>query len=153
MALLTIDEQLQQLIQQAPTDMELELQTLAPVLGAVAGRLQHLQYYLLQSLDQNWVMTTLQHRTQPDLTKTVIYAYPSLEAAKAKATVGVADTRLVALPVPTVQLLFQLLAIEPVESLVFLEQSQHPGIEISRKLLQDLVSQRLIQPLPPPDIA
>lgn len=146
---MTLDQQLQRLIEQAPSAVaRADLQAIAPVLSTVASRLQHLQYYLLQSLDQNWVMTTLQHREQPNLTKTVIYAYPSLEVAQASATS--LDPQILALPVPTVQLLFQLLAIEPVESLIFLERSQHPGIEISRKLLQDLIAQHL---QPPMDIA
>ena len=146
---MTIDQQIQRLIEQAPSDVAgADLQAIAPVLSLVASRLQHLQYYLIQSLDQNWLMTTLQHRAQPSLTKTVIYAYPSLEAVKAHATS--LDPQMLALPVPTVQLLFQLLAIEPVESLIFLEQGQPPGVEISRRLLQSLIAQHL---QPPSDIA
>ena len=145
----TITEQIQRLIQQAPTDQaRADLQTIAPVLSAVASRLQHLQYYLLQTVEQRWVMTTLQHREQPHVTKTVIYAYPSLEAVKA--TQPNPDPQLLALPVPTVEILFQLLAIDPVESMIFLEQNQPSGVEISRELLQSLIAQHL---QPPMDIA
>jgi len=146
---MTINEQIQRLIQQAPTDeARVDLQTIAPVLSALAGRLQQLHYYLLQTIERRWVMTTVQHREQPDLTKTVIYAYPSLEAVKA--TQPNPDPQILALPVPTVEILFQLLAIEPVESLIFLEQSQNSAVEISRKLLQSLIAQHL---QPPIDIA
>lgn len=150
---MTISEQIQQLVQQAPTEAaKADLGRIAPALSAVAGRLKHLHYYLLQSLEQRWVMTTLQNREQPSLTKTVIYAYPSLEAVKAAQPDP--DPQLLALPMPTVQLLFQLLAIEPVESLIFIEESQHPGVEISRQLLQRLIAQQLLlPPLPPSDIA
>jgi len=142
----TITEQIQRLIQQAPTDQaRADLQTIAPVLSAVASRLQHLQYYLLQTVEQRWVMTTLQHREQPRVTKTVIYAYSSLEAVKAAQPNP--DPQLLALPVPTVDILFQLLAIDPVESMIFLEQSQHPGVEISRELLQRLIAQHLQTPM------
>ena len=145
----TITEQIQCLIQQAPTDQaRADLQTIAPVLRAVASRLQHLQYYLLQTVEQRWVMTTLQHREQPRVTKTVIYAYPSLEAVKA--TQPNPDPQLLALPVPTVDILFQLLAIDPVESMIFLEERQPSGVEISRELLQSLIAQHL---QPPMDIA
>jgi len=145
----TITEQIQRLIQQAPTDQaRADLQTIAPVLSAVASRLQHLQYYLLQTVEQRWVMTTLQHREQPHVTKTVIYAYPSLEAVKA--TQPNPDPQLLALPVPTVDILFQLLAIDPVESMIFLEERQPSGVEISRELLQSLIAQHL---QPPMDIA
>ncbi|MBW4467837.1 MAG: hypothetical protein KME07_20615 [Pegethrix bostrychoides GSE-TBD4-15B] len=143
---MTIDQQLQQLIQQAPTDeAKADLQVIAPVLKALAKRLQHLDYYLLQDLEQRWVMTQLQHRGQPDLTKTVIYAYPSLEAVSMAQPNP--DPQLMALPIPTVQLLFQLLAIKPIDSLIFLDQSQPPGIEISRQLLQSLIAQQLQPPI------
>ncbi len=143
---MTIDQQLQQLIQQAPTDeAKADLQVIAPVLKALANRLQHLDYYLLQDLEQRWVMTQLQHRGQLDLTKTVIYAYPSLEAVSMAQPSP--DPQLMALPIPTVQLLFQLLAIKPIDSLIFLDQSQPSGIEISRQLLQSLIAQQLQPPI------
>jgi hypothetical protein len=78
----------------------------------------------------------------------VIYAYPSLEAVKA--TQPNPDPQLLALPVPTVEILFQLLAIDPVESMIFLEERQPSGVEISRELLQSLIAQHL---QPPMDIA
>lgn len=144
-----LDAQIQQLLQQAPSaEARADLQAIAPVLSTVASRLQYLQYYLLQTLEQQWVMTTLQHQAQPNLTKTVIYAYASLEAVKAAQPHP--DPQLLALPIPTVPLLFQLLAIEPVESLIFVEAPQHPGVEISRQLLQSLIAQHL---QPPIDIA
>jgi hypothetical protein len=56
---------------------------IAPAIKVIAERLQHLEYYVLQTLDQGWVMTTLSNRQQPNTRKNIIYAYPTLaDAAK-----------------------------------------------------------------------
>jgi hypothetical protein len=148
-----IDQQIQQLIQQASlygTKAE-EMQMVAPVFKAIASRLQRDQYYILQNLEQNWIMTTLQHRTQAATTKRVVYAYPSLEAAKVNSAL---DLDAIAQPLPTVQILFQLLAIEPVDSLIFFEHNQdQEGTEISRQGLQQAIEQHIRARLIPPDIA
>ncbi len=135
-----IDQQIQQLIEQAPqygTSVD-QVQLVAPVLKQLAARLRHLQYYILQNLQQNWLTTTLQHRTQLELTKQVVYAYPSLEAVKAG--MATQDPQLLALPLPTVQILFQLLALTPIDSIIFFEGDlPQSGVEISRQgLLQAL---------------
>ncbi|MBF2045918.1 MAG: hypothetical protein EDM05_017750 [Leptolyngbya sp. IPPAS B-1204] len=155
---MTIDEQIQQLIEQAPlygakTD---EIQLIAPVFKAVANQLQYSQYYILQNLEQNWVMTTLKHRTQPNVTKNVVYAYPSLNAVKT--SVATEDPQIMALPVPVIQILFQLLAMEPVDSVIFFGPVvDQTGTEVSRQGLRQSIEQ-YVQSLRgrsslPPDIA
>jgi hypothetical protein len=138
---MNIDQQIQQLIEQAPlygASVE-EIQLVAPVFRAMAAQLQHSQYYILQNLEQNWVMTTLKHRTQADSTKNVVYAYPSLEAVKAN--IATLDPEIMALPVPVVQILFQMLALEPIDSIIFFEtsNSQQTGTEISRLALREAI--------------
>jgi hypothetical protein len=151
-----IDQQLQNLVEQAPQHgiQPDQMQMIAAVLKVLASRLQHAQYYILQTLEQNWVMTTLKHRTQAGLTKNVVYAYPSLEAVKA--SVATSDLQIVALPLPVIQILFQLLAIEPIDSIIFYETSnpQQTGTEMSRQMLRSLIEQQLRrQPSMPSDIA
>lgn len=141
---MNIDQQIHQLIEQAPqygvTIEEIEL--VAPIFQVFANRLQHSQYYILQNLEQNWVLTTLQHRTQPNLSKNVVYAYASLEAVRAG--VATSDPDLMALPVPVVQILFQLLAMEPVDSLIFLDdQASDRGLEVSRQDLRQAIAEHV----------
>lgn len=155
--MMNIDQQIQQLIDQAPNygAKAAELQILAPVFKSVANRLRHSQYYILQNLEQNWVMTTLKHRTQA-VSKNVVYAYCSLEAVKAN--VATLDPQVMSIPVPTVQILFQLLAMEPVDSVIFLESATNlqAGTEISRRGLRQSIEE-YVQSLRtanlPPDIA
>lgn len=164
---MNIDQQIQQLIEQAPAyglKVE-EVQQISPVFEAFARRLPQPQYFILQNLDQNWIVTTLQHRTQEGLSKNVVYAYPSLESVKAN--VATADPQVLALPIPTVQILFQLLAMEPVESVIFLaanasanakgssSSGTQNSTEFSRQALRQTIAQFLRlqhRPQPPSDI-
>lgn len=140
---MNIEQQIQQLIDQAPQyGVKAEdVQTIAPVLKAITNQLQHSQYYILQNLAQEWVMTTLQHRAQTNQTKNVIYAYASLEAVKANT--AALDPQIVALPIPVVHILFQLLGMPPVDSIIFFDdaKTQQSGAEISRQSLQQLIQQ------------
>jgi len=123
--------------------------TIAPVLLAVAGQLRHGQYYVLQTLEQGWVMTTLTHRNQLDSQKNVVYAYPSLKDAT-ESQANNLDPQVMALPVPVVHILFQLLAMKPVDSLIFCETPGQNGqrLEVRRQDLEFLVQSRLQEPSP-----
>ncbi len=48
----------------------------------VSDRLQHSQYYILQSPHQSWLVTTPSNRKQPELEKNVIYAFKILILSK-----------------------------------------------------------------------
>jgi CRISPR/Cas system CMR subunit Cmr4 (Cas7 group RAMP superfamily) len=104
-------------------------------------------------------MTTVAQQIQPEpITKTIIHAFPNLESAKANAN-AFSDPQLVALPIPVVHVLFQMLAMKPIDSIVFFETSANlqSGVEISRENLQNLIELRLQslqgQSQLPPDIA
>lgn len=151
-----LQQQVQALIDEAPTDggMPAAIRIIAPLLHDLAEqRLQHEQYYILQNLQGNWQLTTLQHRQRPGLEKTVVYAFANLQDA----TRSSRSAELVALPIPVIPLLFQLLALEPVDSLLFLETAGDldRGEELTRQELQQLVQEALRQnqPSPPMDIA
>ena len=144
-----IQAQIQALIDEAPADPEMRegVQVVAEVLGQVAAGLEHLQYYVLQSLEQRWQITTLEHRTQPELQKNVIYAYGYL----ADATQVGQSADLMAAPVLTLRLLFQFFSFDQVDSILFVEAQNQPEQvkELSRTDLQAIVQQSLqaqIQP-------
>lgn len=151
-----LQPQVQALIDEAPQDggMPAAIRIIAPLLQELAEqRLKFEQYYILQNLQGNWQLTTLQHRQKPGLEKTVVYAFANLQDA----TRSSRSADLVALPVPVIPLLFQLLALEPVDSILFLETmgDLDKGEEITRQELQQLIQTALRQnqPSPPMDIA
>ncbi len=154
-----IQAQVQALVANAPQDRQtlIGVQAIAPVLEQIAQRLNHPVYCLLQSLDQRWQVTTLQHRQQPEREKTVIYAYADRQAA-IRAGQSQFDRQLLVVPQPLIQLLFQMLSLEGIDSLIFLEDSGNLNVvhEITRLEIQQAVQtqlQKLVQSTPPPDLA
>lgn len=139
---MNIDQQLQQLIDEAPNYgvSTAEVRAIAPAFKAIAGQLKHPQYYILQTLEQNWLVTTLNHRTQPDVTLNVVHAFPTLKDATASAS-PLNDPQILALPVPVIFILFQMLAMNPVNSIIFFETPGNfeTGVEISRPLLEEII--------------
>lgn len=153
-----IDQQLQALIEGAPPEADLKqaIETVSPVIRAIAQQLQHSEYYILQSVSQQWLQATIARKDNPTEPKRVIYAYPSLAAAAGDQLAN-SSPGIMALPVPTARLLFQLPSIEPVDSLIFLESdARDQAIEVRRADLKVLFQSQLTQqmrPQFPPNIA
>ncbi|NJL01064.1 MAG: hypothetical protein HC910_11065 [Spirulinaceae cyanobacterium SM2_1_0] len=139
---MNLNEQLQRLIDDAPEDGSMPIlieHAVVPVLRLLAQRLQHLEYYVLQSLDGGWVLTTLSHREQPGVEKQAIYAFATLEDARAGQNQP--NPQLIAAPVPVASLLFQLFALQQASSILFMETpgDLRQGLEVKREELQHLV--------------
>ena len=142
-----LDEQLEVLIKDAanhgvsPAVIE---QAIVPVLKSYANQLQHLEYYVLQNIEQNWVLTTI---TNPQLrqNKKVIYAFKSVRDAANFQSKTKPD--LIAMPIPVAQLLFRLFSLQQVDSVIFLENSHNlnQGIEIKRQHLSKLIGEQIEQ--------
>lgn len=150
-----IQAQVQALLANAPQDQQTlnGVQAIVPILKQMAQRLKYPTYFILQSLDQRWQITTLKHRQQPEWEKAVIYAYADRQAA-IRAGQSQPDPQLLVVPQPLIQLLFQMLSLEGIDSLIFLEDSIHPNVgqEITRQEIQQAVQtqlQKLVQPIPP----
>jgi hypothetical protein len=142
-----LEAQMQALIDEAPDDAtRIGIQSVAAVLGQVASSLNHPQYYILQNFQQQWQVTTLQHRSQAELEKTVIYAYCHL----ADATRMGQSVELMAAPVDVIPLLFQFFALADVDSLLFVEEaSQFDQVrELPRQDLQTWIQTALEQSVP-----
>ena len=159
-----LEQQIQVLVDNAPQDgtTPKAIEAIAPVLTLVASQLQQLDYYILQTLDQGWVLTTLSNRAQPEIEKNVIYAFPTLKDAADFQSVS--DPEVLAVTVPVTHILFQMLAIETLTSIVFFDTPGNltAGIEVRRDNLQQLIQTQLqqIRSVPrsypsnlPPDIA
>ena len=138
---MNVDQQIQVLIDQASQYgvSPHEVSLIAPALKALAQQLQHPEYYIPQTAEHGWLMTTLTHRTQ-SLTKNVVYAFSNLKDVTRSPHVP-QDSRLIALPIPATHVLFQMLAMKPLDSIIFLETSDNlqVGTEISRNNLKDLI--------------
>ena len=143
---ISLDEQIQALLEGAPQDGKtpILIQVIAPILIEIAQQLQCQEYYILQNPEGRWMMTTLSHREdlQPD--KTVIYAYGTLEDAKHNPQAR-SQADVMAVPTPVINVLFQLLALQPVSSILFFDVPGNPkqAMEIRRGELQALVRAQL----------
>lgn len=159
-----LDTQIQTLINEAPQDGVTSdaVVRIAPTLKAIAAQLKHEQYYILQTLEQSWVMTTLSNRNQPESRKNIVYAFPTLKDVAAGPH-SIRDPQVMALPVPVTHIIFQMLAMKPIDSIIFFETPGNvlQGVEVRRQDVQNLIQQQLrqsqetIPPSPPgsPDIA
>lgn len=114
-------------------------QAIAPVLRSFAEQLQCLEYYILQNIEQDWVLTTIANSQSQE--KRVIYAFKSLADA---ASFG-GQSNLIAMPIPIAQLLFRLFSLQQVDSIIFLEDSLNldRGVEIERNHLSKLIQQQI----------
>lgn len=157
---MNVDQQIQVLIDQAPHYgvTSAEVQIIAPALKAIAEQLKHPAYYILQTPEQGWIMTTLTHSTQKDKTRNVVYAFPTLRDVQAASRAQDAPN-VVALPIPAAHILFQMLAMKPVDSIVFFETpgDLRVGTEINRDIFMQLMHVHLQKSQSkssiPPDIA
>ncbi|MGF1498348.1 MAG: hypothetical protein ACFB8W_16225 [Elainellaceae cyanobacterium] len=158
--MMNLDQQIQELIDSAPQDgtTPAMMATVAPVIRSVAEQLRYSEYYVLQTLDHGWVMTTLSNRHQPMVEKNVVYAYPTLNDARVGSK-NLTDPQITALPVPVTHMLFHMLAMKSLDSIVFFETGGNlqNGTEVVREKLQELiklfVQNQRRKPQPPPDIA
>ncbi|MDY6936251.1 MAG: hypothetical protein SWY16_01185 [Cyanobacteriota bacterium] len=147
---MNVDAQIQVLIENAPQDGTTPqvIQTIAPVLKAIASQLGHDRYYILQTREGDWLLTTLSNRTQPDRQKKAIYAFSTLEDTKASAYAPL-NRNLVAVPLPVTHILFQMVALENVDSTIFFDTPGNTdrGTEVKRSELQRSIQIQLQQKL------
>ena len=158
--IMDLEAQIQLLIDNAPRDGMTPnlIAAIAPALRAISQKLRHSQYYILQNSESSWVLTTLSNLTNPGLEKRVVYAFPTIQDVSLISPAGL-DPQMLAKIIPVTHILFQLVALEPVDSIIFLET---PGktthtVEIRRTDLEKLMQQQLRQQRSPkqipPDIA
>lgn len=155
-----LQSQIQSLIDDAPQDGVTPslVESIAPVLCALAQKLSRSQYYILQNKHEEWVLTTLSNRTNPNLEKRVIYAFTTSKDVSINSEMA-SDPSMIAVLTPVTHILFQLIALEPVDSIVFFETpgTTRNALEIKRleitKLLQQTLKQNNYLNEIPPDIA
>ena len=157
---MNLQAQIQSLIDNAPQDgiTPQLIAAIAPALTKIAQKLRFSEYYILQNPEQEWVLTTLSKSSNPQLQKQVIYAYPTLQDVSTTSGVGL-DPQMIAAPIGVIEILFQIMALEPVDSIIFFDS---PGtttnaVEIERTRVQSMIESSLqqnpYQTNIPPDIA
>jgi hypothetical protein len=120
-------------------------EAIIPVLKRLASQLKHLTYYVLQTREGDWLVTTLLHREEARPEKKVVYGFATRQdAARAGKT---SSLPVKSVPIPATHLLFQLFALEGVDSLILLEipGNLEQGKEIGRSPLQEIIQQQLKQ--------
>lgn len=156
---MTIEAQLAALIEEAPEygfPPEIMQQGVTPILRELTSNLDHLDYFICQNAQLNWLITTLRHRSQPESEKKVIYAFSTL--ADAIQMQGLYNESVSPVSIPVTHLLFQLFALKPVDSIIFMDTPGNldKGKEIAKSTLFQLLQGQLQQLKSnniPPDIA
>lgn len=148
-----LDQQIQVLIDSAPPEGRIPqaMQAIAPALKLVASQLEHPQYYVLQTLDEAWLLTTFNNPEQPQETQHILYAFPTLQDLTTQMG-ALEDPQVMAVPVPVTHILFQMVGMDTVDSAIFFETPGNlsEGVQLHREDLQNLVQSYLEQGFPPP---
>ena len=150
-----LDRQLQILIEEAPQNGVAPIvieKAIAPILKSIALQLEHLEYFVPQNLQQDWVISVISDRTSSE--KKVIYAFSTLEDAKNSQLAKNAD--FIAIAIPTVQILWRVFSLHQINSIIFFKQSGNitQGVEVKQQDLQNAIRQQLLRlKTTPPNIA
>ena len=135
-----LEAQIKQLVDSAPQDGQTPqlVTAIAPVLMHFGTQLQRENFYVLQTLNGDWVRTTLSSRREQGVQKSVIYAFASVEDAR-NSPMPVRDPNILAAPVPVTHVLFQMVALKTLDSLVFfaIEGNLNNGTEVTRPVFEE----------------
>ncbi len=142
-----LDLQIRSLIEKAPADGSTPqiLEAIAPALRLLAEQLEHLEYYILQNVDQSWSIAVLSNLKQPGQEKRVIYAWTTLKDASLGVVAG--DRTTLPVSIPVTHILFQILALEGIDSIIFFDTpgNLEVGTEVRREQVQNLINVYLQQ--------
>lgn len=146
--MLNLNQQIAQLVEEGPqygVPLIVMKQAIAPLLQELAKDLNNLEYFICQNSQQDWLITTIQHRSQPELEKKVIYAFADQVDAIEMQKIFTEKVSIISVPVA--ELIFQLFALKPVDSIIFMDAPGDlaKGKEIAKKTLFDLFQVKLQQ--------
>ena len=145
---MTLNQQLQQLVEEAPdygVPAIIMQNGVIPIIKAFAQQLNYSQYYLRQTLDDNLLLTILASEQNPEREKKVIYAFPTVKDAQDFPDSKMNDSNIVAQELPVTQILFQMFTMKGVDSIIFLDRPDdyQQSKEIYCHKLQSAIKQNL----------
>jgi hypothetical protein len=142
---MTLTQQIQNLVEAAPADLETTIAALAPALEQAAQVLL-LQYFVGVGANDQWIATTLQNR-QSQQEITVVYCFATASDLSVFYQEAVASVTL-----PVIDLLFQLTALDDVDRLIFFNsadfgQEKHVSkLDLQRSIEKQLKSAATLPP-------
>jgi hypothetical protein len=116
-----------------------------PVIISYAKRVKRAHFFVWESSEQQWIVTTLSHRSDPSLEKRVVYAFTSTQDAKKHEDFD--DPGLRVVEVPIILIFTKLLASEDLDSIIFFPHRGNvkQGIELEKSQFLELIKNRLRQ--------
>jgi hypothetical protein len=134
---MTLTQQIQNLVEAAPADLQTSIAALAPALERAAIELR-LQYYVGVSTSGQWIATTLQNR-QSQQEIMVVYCFTSSKDIQLFYQEAVAAVEL-----PVIDLLFQLTALDGIDRLIFFDSADFGrGHHVDKLDLQRSIEKQL----------
>lgn len=153
---MNIEKQLQILANDAPeygVSVKIMEQAVNPVLKFFAIQHKQTDYFVLHTSDRHWIITTLNNRKQPQITKRVVYGFVNRQDARNfQDTVDSSSVNppidIVSLPIT--HLFFQMFAIRQVDSIILMDKPNNKtqGMEIKRKDIENMIQKQLQQVTP-----
>ncbi len=135
---MTLTQQIHNLVEAAPADLQISIAALAPALEQTAIKLKHLQYCVGVSTTGQWIASTLQNRQSHQEIK-VIYCFAKATDLQIFYQEAMASAKL-----PVIDLLFQLTALDDIDQLVFFDSADTSrGQPVSKLDLQQSIEQQL----------
>ncbi|BBA79451.1 hypothetical protein RGRSB_0939 [cyanobacterium endosymbiont of Rhopalodia gibberula] len=153
---MNIEKQLEILANDAPkygVSIEIMERAVNPVLKFFASQHKQTDYFVLHASDRHWIITTLNNRKQPQITKQVVYGFVNRQDARDFQ--NTVDSSSVNFPinivsVPITHLFFQMFAVRQVDSIILMDNPNNKtqGIEIQREDIENMIQKQLQQMTP-----
>jgi hypothetical protein len=134
----SLSQQVRALIDQAPADLQQSIAKIAPLLQQIAGNLAHQSYFIGQNHNQEWISIVLENRER--VQKHSVYAFSQQQDVYQY--YGDED---VAVEMPVIDLLFQLLALTSIDQLIFFDRpgNWESGRTVSRTEIEKAIAAQL----------
>jgi hypothetical protein len=140
---MSLSQQVRNLIDEAPPDLQPAIAALAPALVEAAQGLKNIQYFVGSGASGQWIASTLQHRQSGQEIK-VVYCFANTADLQT-----FYQEPLLSVELPLLDLLFQLTVLTDIEQLVFYDNADFAqGRQVKRSDLQQAIERHLV--IPPP---
>ena len=141
----TLDRQVTLLVESTPDEETASaVRLIASVLKAIAQKLRHTNYFVIQDIEGGWLLTPLSNHDSPEIEKTTIYAYCDRTPANID-RLRLNDENLECGQYNVIDMLFRLIGMKQVDSIVFFDRATETqkGIEISRTDIEELCEKQI----------